>query len=181
MNNLVIKIWGRYPVLSQNTKWYMWNSTNVQDYRTYSRVNHYKWENCKANVISNHLSHQACILIHQSGHSGRTWTGSRWWRPCRGRRRARCWHRLRRRCPRRSWRRWGGGRAPSAGTRSPGSRVANDSRPGRSIDFKLMVELKILRVILCHDHAVEVDSAKTWLESIVADNRVQKSGRDHDR
>ena len=31
-------------------------------------------------------------------------------------------------------------------------RVANDSR---LIDSKIMVELKILVVILCHDHAVE--------------------------
>ena len=44
-----------------------------------------------------------------------------------------------------------------------------------------MVELKIMVVILCHDHAVVVDLAKNLLESIVADNRVQKSGRDHDR
>ena len=44
-----------------------------------------------------------------------------------------------------------------------------------------MVELKILGIILCHDHAVVVDSAKNRLESIVADNQVQKSGRDHDR
>ena len=44
-----------------------------------------------------------------------------------------------------------------------------------------MVELKILVVILCHDHAVVVDWAKNWLESIVADNRVKKSGSDHGR
>ena len=43
-----------------------------------------------------------------------------------------------------------------------------------------MVELKILAIVLCHDHAVVVDWAKNGLESIVADNRVQKSGRDHD-
>ena len=40
------------------------------------------------------------------------------------------------------------------------SRVANDSRPGRLIDSKFMVELKILVVIICHDHAVVVDWAK---------------------
>ena len=59
-------------------------------------------------------------------------------------------------------------------------RVANDSRPGRLIDSKIMVELKILGVILCHDHAVVVGCAKNRLESIVANNRVKKSGRDHD-
>ena len=48
-----------------------------------------------------------------------------------------------------------------------------------------MVELKIVVVILCHDHAGVVDWAKNLLESIVADNRVKKSGPDlgpdHDR
>ena len=44
-----------------------------------------------------------------------------------------------------------------------------------------MVELKILVVIPCHDHAVVGDLAKNQLESIVDDNQVQKSGRDHDR
>ena len=43
-----------------------------------------------------------------------------------------------------------------------------------------MVELKILVVILCHDHAVVVDWAKNWLEIIVDDNRVKKSGRIND-
>ena len=41
-----------------------------------------------------------------------------------------------------------------------------------------MVELKILVVILRHDHAAVVDWATNWLESIVADNRVQKSGHE---
>ena len=35
-------------------------------------------------------------------------------------------------------------------------RVANDSRPGRLMDSKIMVNLKILVVILCHEHAVVV-------------------------
>ena len=43
-----------------------------------------------------------------------------------------------------------------------------------------MVELKILVLRLDHDYAVVVDWAKIQLESIVANNRVQKSGRDHD-
>ena len=46
-------------------------------------------------------------------------------------------------------------------------RVANDSRPGWLINSKIMVELKILVVILCHDHAV-------------VNNRVDKSFHDHD-
>ena len=40
---------------------------------------------------------------------------------------------------------------------TPKNRVANDSRPGRLIDSKITVELKILVVIPCHDHAVVVD------------------------
>ena len=32
-----------------------------------------------------------------------------------------------------------------------------------------MVELKILVIILGHDHAVVVDWAKNWLESVVAE------------
>ena len=44
-----------------------------------------------------------------------------------------------------------------------------------------MLELKILVVILCHDHAVVVYGAKNGLESNVADNRVQQFGRNHDR
>ena len=44
-----------------------------------------------------------------------------------------------------------------------------------------MVKLKILVVIMCHGHAVVVDGAKNQLESIAADNRVQKSGYDRDR
>ena len=37
-------------------------------------------------------------------------------------------------------------------------RVANDSQPGRLIDSKIMVELKILFIILvCHNHAVVVE------------------------
>ena len=39
--------------------------------------------------------------------------------------------------------------------------VANDSRPGRLIYSKIMVELKILVVILCHEHAVVVDLRQT--------------------
>ena len=35
-------------------------------------------------------------------------------------------------------------------------RVAKDSRPGQLINTKIMVELKILVVILCHNHAVVV-------------------------
>ena len=37
------------------------------------------------------------------------------------------------------------------------SRVANDSRPGRLVDSKIMVELKIMGVMLCHGHAAVVD------------------------
>ena len=37
------------------------------------------------------------------------------------------------------------------------TRVANDSRPGWLMDSKIMVELNILVVILCHDHAVVVN------------------------
>ena len=59
-------------------------------------------------------------------------------------------------------------------------RVADDSWPGRLIDSKIMDKLKILVIILCHDHAVVVDWAKNRLELIVDDNRVKKSGRDHD-
>ena len=44
-----------------------------------------------------------------------------------------------------------------------------------------MVEFKILVVILYHHHADVVDWAKNLLESIVANNQVQKSGRNHDR
>ena len=36
-------------------------------------------------------------------------------------------------------------------------RVANDHRPGRLINSKNRVELKILVVVLCHYHAVVVD------------------------
>ena len=39
-------------------------------------------------------------------------------------------------------------------------RVLEDSRPGQLIDSWIMVELKILVVILCHDHAVMVNWAK---------------------
>ena len=54
-------------------------------------------------------------------------------------------------------------------------------QPGRLIDSKIMVELNILVVIPCHDHAVVVNRPKNRLESIVDHSRVQKSGRDHDR
>ena len=37
------------------------------------------------------------------------------------------------------------------GGRQGSARVANDSRPGRLIDSKIMVELKILLIILCHN------------------------------
>ena len=36
-------------------------------------------------------------------------------------------------------------------------RVANDSRPSQLINYKIMVKLNIVVVLLCHDHDVVVD------------------------
>ena len=62
-------------------------------------------------------------------------------------------------------------------------RLANDSRPGRRrlLDSEIIIDLKILVGVVLHQLQTANNCADNRLESIVVDNQVKISGRDHDR